>query len=240
MKNLLIGLLASLFLSSAAHAQMPPPPPPQPPRTITVSGESHAEYTPDQAILAVSLVSKDKNLKIAKKNNDALVEKLVAIAKELGIPREKMATSSVNIAPEYRYDNEARQQYFVGYMVSRSLRITMNATDQPEPMLSAIVDAKIDQVNGIEFTLADPAAHEAELRIKAFEDAKAKATALAQAAGGKLGQAMMIVTGEGPGRPHPPMPMMAMAKAAASDSFAPSLPGMIDLRQSVMVMFALE
>ncbi|MBY0408342.1 MAG: SIMPL domain-containing protein, partial [Rickettsiales bacterium] len=72
--------------------------------------------------------------------------------------------------------------------------------------------------------------------------AKARAEALAQAAGGKLGPVLSIDTGGGMNMPHPPMPMMAMARAGmeADASVAPSLPGAITMQEQVHVVFTLE
>jgi uncharacterized protein YggE len=232
MKKLLMGLLGMVLAGSAA-AQMPPPP-----RSIVVTGEASQDFVPDQAVLSIALVAKDKNLHTAKQHNDAMVEQLVAITQKLDIPKEKVSTSNVAIAPEYSYANN--EQHFNDYVVSRSIRVTMTNLDMPEKLLSALVDAKIDQVNGLEYRLADPEAHGVALRDKAFANAKAKAEALAQAAGSKLGKALEIST-DGGGMPRPPRPMPMMAAAARAEaSVAPSLPGMIELRESVSVTFELE
>jgi uncharacterized protein YggE len=235
MRNTLGFLLAAAALAAApAYAQQAD----SKTRNITVSGEASGQIAPDRAILSMSAVSRNTNLQAAKQANDEMVEKLVKITQQFKIPQEKVATSQVSIAPEYTYDNAG--QHFKGYIISRSFRVTMDDLGVPEKLLSAIVDAKIDQVSGIEFTLADPEAHAAPLRIKAFENARAKADALAKAAGAKLGPAMTIIAGENSGMAPPrPMPMMAMAGRAES-SVAPSLPGLIELSESVSVTFGLE
>jgi uncharacterized protein YggE len=221
---------------------MPPPPAPPVMRMIAVDGESKEQFSPDQAILSMSLVSKDDKLDSAKVHNDALVERLVNISREFNIPKDNLATSNIYISPEYRYDQQDNQQVLIGYIVSRQLRVTMDSLDIHERLLSAIVNAKIDQVNGIEFRLKNPEIHAAKLRVKAFENAKAKAQALAEAADAKLGKAMIISTVSGGDNViHPPMGMRGMAKAAMAEmSVAPSLPGMIELSESVNVSFTLE
>jgi len=231
MKPILV--LAALFAASPAFAQMPTPP-----RMITVSGEASEQVAPDRAILTVSLVSKNRELNVAKRENDQMVEKIVAIAREFKIAKEKIATSNVYISPEYNYINNKQQ--FIGYMVNRTLRITMDDISIHERVLSAIVDAKIDQVNGVEFALADPEKLAKNVRVKAVENARVKAQALAEAAGAKLGQVLNISTVDS--GVMSPRPMMAMLKStmATESSVAPSLPGMIDLRESVTVSFALE
>lgn len=208
-------------------------------RSISVSGTAKEDVVPDQAVLSVSLVNRDKVLAEAKKQNDALAEKLVAIIRKFDIPKEKVTTSGLYINPEYNYPDGKQQ--FVGYMVNRSLRITIDKIDNQEKILSALVDAKIDQVGGVEFQLSDPEAREGALRVKAFENAKAKAEALAKAAGSKLGAAITIAT-DGAVMPPPgmPRPMMMAAKASMESSVAPSLPGVITLQESVSVTFALE
>jgi len=213
------------------------------PRTITVSGEAREEVAPDQAILTVSLVSRDKDLKTAKQHNDAMADHLVMIAKQYNIPKEKIAISSVNISPEYVYDNNqgVNRQVFSDYMVSRTLRVTIDDLNKEEPVLSAIVDAKIDQINDMEFQLSDKEKYASDLRVKAFANAKVKAEALAQAAGGKLGQAITISTGNVMAVGPRPMPMAkGVMAASAIESVAPSLPGLLSLQENVQVTFGLE
>lgn len=212
-------------------------------RSITVSGESHEEIAPDQAILSMSLTSRNSDLMAAKRQNDEMVEKLVKITAQFNIPREKVATSNVYISPEYSYDQKNGTQQLTGYQVNRSIRVTMDRLDIHERVLSAVVAAKIDQVNGVEFTLAEPEEHAAALRVKAFENARAKAEALAKAAGTKLGRALTISTEGAPSPVMPPMPMMMKAERmgmADSMSVAPSLPGLIRLQESVHVVFELQ
>ena len=210
-------------------------------RYISVGGNSKQQFSPDQAILSMSLVSKDADLTKAKADNDAMVNRLVAITKNYKIPTENLATSNIYIAPEYNYQQNKKPQ-LIGYTVSRQLRITMDSLDIHEKLLSSIVDAKIDQVNGIEFRLSKPENHAADLRVKAFENAKSKAAALAQAAGAKLGKALVISTVSNSIDMPSPMPVMAKAMRAdmAEMSVAPSLPGMVELSESVTVSFELQ
>lgn len=211
-------------------------------RHITVSGTSSGQFSPDQAILSMALVSKDMDLSKAKAHNDDMVNRLVNITREYDIPKKNVETSNIYIAPQYRYEPN-REPELSGYTVSRQMRITMDSLDIHEKLLSAIVEAKIDHVNGIDFRLSDPEQFAMGLRIKAFENAKEKAEALAKAAGATLGKALMISTvSTSTDMPQPPMPMLARAMSAAASemSMAPSLPGMVELKESVTVSFALE
>jgi uncharacterized protein len=236
MKRLLI--LSALLICAAGtnvFAQMSPMP-----HVIAVSGEAEEQVAPDQATLSISLVNKNMDLAKAKQENDAMVERVVVIARDFKIPRSKIATSSLYISPEYNYDSNARKPQFMGYTVNRSLRITMDELEIHERVLSALVDAKVDQVGGVEFGLADREAHMEKVRIKAMENARAKAQTLAKAANVKLGPVINISTTGMPLMP-PPMPMMrAMSADMMEKSVAPSLPGMVTLHETVQVTFGLE
>lgn len=206
------------------------------PRTITVSGEAEEDVAPDVAVLSGQLVSKAKELASAKENNDKMVERVLMVTKEFDIPKEKVAASNVYISPEYRYDNG--KQHMIGYMVSRTLSITMEKMDIHEKVLSALVEKGIDQINGVNFTIANPEARADALRIKAIQNARKRAESMAQAAGAKLGKVITIGMNGAPS----PMPVMfrSMAAEAKADSVAPSLPGLNHVQEHVSVTFELE
>jgi uncharacterized protein YggE len=240
-KHLLVFFV--LFAAQAAHAQIPPPP-----RMITVIGTAKEQVVPDQAILSMSLVSKNLELSAAKRENDQMVEKIVAIARDFKIAKEKLSTSSISISQEYTYEtvNQKNKRVFIGYVVSRMVQITMTDISIHERVLSAVVDAKVDQVNGVQLTLADPDKLTKSVRVKAIENAKQTAEALATAAGAKLGPVLNI---DGANQSNDryarssSMMMKSMASSSAeggSDSAVPSFPGTIMLSESVTVSFALE
>lgn len=198
------------------------------------------EIAPDQAVLNVSVVSRNPELNAAKQANDKLTRSVNDIALELGIKQQNIATSSLFVSPQYNYGNN--RQVLEGYVVNRSLRITMDTMDVHEILLSKVVAAGVDQVGGVEFKLAKPEEHEQKLRAEAVKNAYARAQVLAGAAGMELGKPISISTGSAP-QIMPPMPMARMAMDAAESSggsVAPTLPGMISLRQSVSVVYEIE
>lgn len=235
MKAIFIMALA-LTLATPAFAQMPPPMP----RMVSVSGEADEKFQPDQAILSGALISRDRDLNTAKADNDKMVERIVALIRDFKIPKEKVSASNVYISPEYSYENN--KQNFRGYVVNRQLTIIVDNIGIHERVLSALIDAKVDQVNGVQFGLSDYEAKAKAVRVKAVKNAREKAESLAQAAGAKIGRVMSISTG---GSSHP-MPPVAYARAAMMDavsekaSVAPSLPGEIAISESVNVSFELE
>lgn len=199
---------------------------------ITVSGEAEEQVAPDRAVISLSVVTRNPDVNVAKAENDAVLQRVAAIADNFRIPRENLATSNAQVAPEYTY--EGGKQQFSGYMMNRSLRLTIDNLPIYEQVLSSLVENRVEQINGVEFLLADREARARDVRVRAVENARQKALALAQAAGARLGQVISITTADiaDAGRPMP----FAQANVKA----APSLPGLITLKESVTVSFALQ
>lgn len=209
-------------------------------RTISVSGEGKVEAVPDRAVLPVTVESKDRKLAAAKADNDKKTAALLAVAAQYKIPKEKIKTQGVYISPQYRWEQKTNKQIFDGYTVSRSVQITIDEMEQAEKVIASLTEAGIDQVQGIQFTFANPEALEAEARKNAVADARAKAESLVAAAGAKLGKVLSIST-NGDARMPPIMPMRAMAmEAKAADSAPPPLPGLTSIEQSVSIVYEIE
>lgn len=208
------------------------------PRTVSVSAQGSVEAVPDRAVLPITIESKDKVLAAAKQKNDKQMDKLLKVAADNGIAQAKLKTSGIYINPGYRYENN--KQVFEGYSVNRSIRITIDELDKLEKVIAGLTSAGIDQVQGVEFTVADPEALESAARKKAVEKATAKATELATTAGAKLGRVITINETGG----QYPMPMMARGAVAmemkADSAPPPPLPGTMEVQQSVSVLYELQ
>jgi uncharacterized protein YggE len=105
------------------------------------------------------------------------------------------------------------------------------------PVIDTAVAAGANQVNGISFSVADPAAAASQAREAAIADAKARATELANAAGVALGAATMITEVSAPG----PIPFdYRMAAPAADQAGTPILPGTTEVQVDVEVTYAID
>jgi uncharacterized protein YggE len=238
MKYNVLLLLTAFFINiNSAQAEMLPP---APPRMISVTGEAREEIVPDQAILSGQLVSKAKQLSVAKTENDKLVKQVLAVAKEFDLPKDKISASNVYITPDLIWDQATQKQNKIGYIVSRNLTLTMDNMAIHEKVLSALLEGGIDQINGVNFIIAEPEAHADKLRVKALQNARARAQMLAEAAGATLGKVIFISNSSA--MAQPPMPVMgrAMAMMKQDSAGAPSLPGMVNLEESVSVTYELQ
>lgn len=206
-------------------------------RTLTVSASGQVEATPDRVILPVQVESRDRSLAVAKQHNDRMTDRVLKIAAEYKISKEKVKTSGMYINPQYRWENN--KQIMEGYVVSRSMQITLDVIDQVERLIAALTEAGIDQIHGMQFTLSDPDALESDARKLAVRKASAKAAELAAAAGVKLGKVLSIQQGGENGVP-PPVIMAARAMEMQASAPPAPTPGSVTIDQQVSIVYELE
>lgn len=158
--------------------------------SITVSGEAEVRIMPDEVILRLGVETSDKNLSTAKRQNDQIIAKVQAVAKQFNIPAEHVQTDYLNIEP--RYNDGYMQREFVGYFVHKTVAITLRDLTKFEDVLSALLESGVNYVHGIEFRTTDLRTYRDEARELALEAAREKATAMAAALDQKIGEPRSI------------------------------------------------
>jgi uncharacterized protein YggE len=190
-------------------------------RSVSVTGVGEASSTPDQAEVSAGVQIVANTVAEATRQNQAIVEKIMAALEEQGIPDERIQTSNYSIWAEQDYQ-EPGQNRISGYRVSNIVSVRIDEVGKVGDVLAAVTDAGANSINGIQFGVKDTAALEQQARKGAMEDARARAEALAELAGVQLGEVLSISTSYSSG---PPQPMMArnfeMADAAAAPGISP-------------------
>ena len=79
-------------------------------------------------------------------------------------------------------------QVLRGYQVSQSVTVKIRDLAKVGDILAAAGEGGANQVSGLSFSIDDPESLKQEARIKALENAKTKAEALASVAGVSLGK----------------------------------------------------
>ena len=154
--------------------------------TITISGEGKVTGIPDIATIEVGLTTEKPDVASAQKENTEKMNRLIEKMKELGIENKDIQTIYYNISPQYDWPNG--KQALRGYQVNQNVRIKIRNLDKVGDILAAAGEGGANQVSGLSFNIDDPEKLKQEARIKALENAKEKAEALAKAAGVKLGK----------------------------------------------------
>lgn len=176
----LIPAVASLLLSIPVFAT---PLPAQP--HVYVEGSAEIEVEPDMMTFTLSIQTVDIDLAKAKADVDRRSRLLIDASKKFGIKANDIATTALNIRPEYEYKDN--QRVLTGNNVSRQVDIKLRDLKKYPEMMKALVDAKISETINTNLTVADKKAVEEKVQTAAMEDAKARASRLAKSQGQALG-----------------------------------------------------
>jgi uncharacterized protein YggE len=185
--RLVLVTIVLALAAGAASAQTPAP------RTIAVNGNAEIRVAPDEVILTLGVETNALDIAAARADNDRRVKAVVQAARAQGVPAELVKTDFLDIQPHYR-DDDARRG-FLGYVVRRSLVITVRDVPKFEPLLSAVLAAGANYVHGIEFRTTELRKHRDEARRLALKAAREKADAMAAALGATVGAPLTIQEG---------------------------------------------
>lgn len=206
-------------------------------RSVSVTGVGEASGVPDQAQVTAGVQILADTVLEATRENQSIVEKIMAALEEQGIPEERIQTSNYSIWAEQEY-REPRQNRISGYFVANVVTIRIDEVGKVGDVLAAVTNAGANSIHGIQFGVKDTAALEQEAREAAMADARTRAGALAKLAGVQLGEVLSISTSYGAG---PPRPMVARSFEMADAAAAPGIsPGQQSVDVQVHVSFAIR
>jgi uncharacterized protein YggE len=158
---------------------------------ISVTGEAEIRVVPDEVILTLGVETWNKDMEIAKGQNDTIVARVFALADEYAIAPEHVQTDYVSIEPRYR-NGYYEERDFIGYFVHKTVVITLRDLNKFEDLLADALEAGVNYVHGIQFRTTELRAHRDEARALAIRAAKEKAEALAGELDQVVGNPTMI------------------------------------------------
>ena len=233
-----IFLLLSFFSLSpliAQEAQMPVSK-----ATMKINGTGQMRVSPDLAVVSMTVRAKDMDFNKAVKE---LNEKTAQLNKKLlnaGFSKEEIKTSQLNVQENGHWRNG--NYVDSGYVASQYIELRFKRDQQ---RMSRLMET-FSKEKGAEalfhfgFSLSDEARQKAneELIKKAIQDARNKATLIANASGVKLGKIRNIVYGQ---PEYQPVPMykesMQMSARGASDQAMPDIEVQEIEMQDVITIF---
>ncbi len=185
-------------------------------RWITVSGEGEATVAPDLALVSFAVSGDGKDLASVRDEVNKRASAVLAKLRELGIADGDINAPDVGIHPQYDY---RKGQKLSGYRVERSMTAKVRSLDALGDVLDGLVGSGANEVHGAQMTAADPSAAEHAALTMAVDAARAKAEAIATAAGISLGSVARIEEeAGGMGGPLPKFRAMAASAEMADAS----------------------
>jgi uncharacterized protein YggE len=230
--------VASLAASLAAQPATLPPRESGTPETVSVTGTSRVSLTPDRFSFSVGVQTQAPTVEEAVNENNSRLAAVIAALKKAGATDQEIRTSGFSVYPRQNYV-QGQPPRVIGYQVSNSVTITKKQIADAGRLLQVAINAGVNEASGLQFEVSDPARGRDQGLRAAFDDARAKATLLAQAAGRSIGRAIMITEGAEPIAPRPMVMARSMAKAEAV-SQVPVESGSSELTYIVSVVFEMR
>lgn len=242
--KLLITAVASMLLSFPVLAT---PLPNQP--HVYVEGSAELQIEPDTMSFTLSIQTVDMDLAKAKGDVDARSRLLIDTIKKFGVKAEDVATTALNIRPEYDYRDN--QRVLTGNNVSRQVDIILRDLKKYPEMMKALVDAKISETINTNLTVADKKAIEEKVQIEAMENARARADRLAKSQNRTIGDPWSISEFDNRGDERweltPNRRLMGSSASMKADSISlqraanePFEPGVMKITAQVYVVYLLK
>ncbi len=233
MKRFLVTLIAVL-VTPAVIAQTP--------RelvadSVTVSGTGRSVVTPDRFTFTLGVQTVANTVDDAVAENNRRVADVLAALKKAGAGEKDIQTSGFSIWPQQDY-SQGKLPRILGYQVSNQITVRSTKVGDAGRLLGVAIGAGVNTASGINFEVSDPARGRDQGLRAAFEDARARAALLAQAAGRTLGRAITI--SEGVQAAPPPIPFRAMAMEAQAAADVPIESGSQETTYAVTVTFELR
>lgn len=179
---------------------------------IQVTGRGSVQAEPDVATVRIGVSTENADAREAVLANTAATAKVIATLTAASVDKKNIQTSNFSVYPQYRNDGGKRQA--LTYRVSNTVVAVIHDIAKTGDILSKVVEAGSNQIDGPVFSVSDPEKYLNEARKKAVENALAKAAAYAGAAGLKLG-AILEMNETGGAAPLYPARAHSFAKSAA-------------------------
>lgn len=204
---------------------------------LDVSAHGDVRRVPDIAVISAGVVTNATDAAGAMQENANRMSRVLAALKRAGVADKDVSTSSISLAPQYRYvENQA--PIVVGYQASNQVTVRFRDIAKSGTILDALVKQGSNQINGPTLTIDKPEAAQDEARVAAIKAARARADLYANALGMKVKRIVSI--SESDGYSGGPVPMLAMRSMDAAAAKTEIMPGEQSIGVNVSVVFELE
>lgn len=174
-------LLAGLFVASLSQAQQTDNKPPV--KKIEVTGSAEIEITPDEIYLDIALREfKNKTTKVEMATLESQLQKAV---KDAGIPAADLTIANV-FGTNYDQWWSKKKKKDPDFMARKQYRLKLSNLDKVNDILGAVDDESIESVNISSYTHSKMEDYRKQVKTKALQAAKAKATYMLEGIGSAI------------------------------------------------------
>ena len=160
-------------------------------RGLVTTGAGYVKARPDMVEVSLGVTAIAETAAGAQSAIAEREARILERAAKLAIPLRDTKTATYRIDPQYSYTPGAPAR-ITGYQAQETVIVIVRDVDAIGAALDAFVQDEGAMNTTIHFTLSDPKGPQARARDLAIADARAKAEAMAKAAGIKLGKIVAI------------------------------------------------
>ena len=206
-------------------------------RSISVTSTATVGSEPDQATLRLGIETSAEDSADALARNGVIADDVLAALTSAGIDAGDVQTERLDVGRR-TIDRRTPQERTV-YVADTTLGVTVRDLDSVGSVIEAGVGAGATSVRDVRFEVADPSQARTQALEQAVDGARAKADAMAAAAGTSVTGVERIVE-EGAARPVYEEAYRATALGAAGDaSFSVVPPDELDTSVTITVVWAI-
>jgi uncharacterized protein len=188
----MLGLLMGLGLMSTLVA--PPTASEQEPLRdlITVEGQAEVLVPPDKVAITLTIERRAQSQVQAETAVKTAADAVLSIAREHGVKEADIDASDYALQPLYEWSGGKRLAKRLGFLVRRTLVVTLRELPRFGSLLSHIVETDAVSVTSVDPAIEDTRAHRDKARLMAIRAAREKAQAIVAELGQSLGRAVTI------------------------------------------------
>ncbi|AMO71283.1 SIMPL domain-containing protein [Sphingorhabdus sp. M41] len=201
---------------------------------IELSVSEQVDSAPDTATFSTGVETRAKTATEALRQNSVQARAVIDRLKSLGIAEKDIQTTGINLRADYDYDQESRENRFVGYVVSNQVSATVNDISNLGKILDAIVSSGATNLNGPSFSISDDSKLKDVARERALANGKARAMSYARSEGYSGVRVLSISEGMSH---QSEAPMMRMEASASSSAPPPVAPGQVGTVVSLNITY---
>jgi uncharacterized protein len=232
----LIGLLVLGIALSACGPSSITVQPQTPQRIITVTGMGKVTLTPDIAYISIGVHTQNASAKDAVTENNTQAQAVIAAIKGFGIDDKDIQTTNFSIYPQQQYDTNGKQTGII-YVVDNTVYVTIRDLTKLGNLLDSTVSSGANNINSIQFDVADKTGALSQARLAAVADAKKQADELTKATGVAVGEVQSIAYYDSTA---PITVQYAKADAMGTGSSVPVQAGSMQISTTVTIVYGLK
>ena len=219
----LLTVLACAAMTSAQDDATP---------EIRVTGEAVLNVEPDQAEIDLGVVTQAPTAQAASEANATKLDAVITAVNGVIGDNGKVETTNYSLRPNYTRPRGGGEATIASYTATNTVRASAVSIDAAGELIDAAIEAGANNVERLNFTVADADTPRLQALANAARQARAKADALAEALGLEIVRVISVAEGS-PTVVRPYAPRTAMMQAEAAAPTTPVEPGSVEVRASV-------